>query len=284
MNKFIRNNFLAICITLSVIFAFAKKATIFQQDKPQMPQKVMVAVNQETNAFFQKYWKSQGVETTKFVLKQDSALIGEVILSYSLKDLDKDQPNGTIHSLCYNSSQKIIQENYNYSENSTTLTPLNSSLYPHALSVVSSTQSNEGTDFLSFQPEAKSYLFRGRNSLEPEKEIREITEKVNLEDEIWAKIRMNPEALPQGEIQMIPSLSYWNKIHKSPSAQEVKADLKEMEGAKKLKVYTLDYPELKRKLDIIFETNFPYQIMEFRETIEGKTVNGTPQISHGEKP
>ena len=233
MNKFIRNNFLAICITLAVLFAFAKKATIFQQDKPQTPQKVIVAFNQETKPVFQKYWKMQDVETTTFILKQDSLIIGNATLSYRLKDFGKDQPNGIIHSLSLNFTQKISQENYNYSDNLTVLIPLNSLLYPHAMSIVSSSQSNDGTDYLSFQPEPKSYLFVGRNSIEPEKEIHKSTEKGNLEDEIWAKIRMNPNALPQGEIEMIPSLGYWNKIHKSPSVQEVKAELKDIEGAKK---------------------------------------------------
>ena len=275
MNKFIRNNFLAICITCAVIFAFAKKATIFQQDKPQTPQKVVVTVNQETNPVFQKYWKMQDVETTTFILKQDSLIIGNATLSYRLKDFGKDQPNGIIHSLSLNFTQKISQKNYNYSDNLTVLIPLNSLLYPHAMSIVSSSQSNDGTDYLSFQPEPKSYLFVGRNSIEPEKEIHKSTEKGNLEDEVWAKIRMKPDALPQGEIEMIPSLGYWNKIHKSPSAQEVKAGLKGLEGNPKFKIYSLDYPELKRKLEIIFETNFPYQVVEFRETIEGKTVSGT---------
>ncbi len=275
MNKFIRNNFLAICITLALIFAFAKKATIFQQESPKPTQPIVPAVNQETNVIFQKYWNMQGLETTKFILKQDSLIVGEATLSYSLKALSKDQPNGTIHCLSFNFTQKISQGNYNYSDNSTVLIPLNALLYAHAIMVVSSTQSDNGTDFLSFQPEPKSFLFVGRNSVEPEKEIHKITEKGNLEDEIWAKIRINPDALPQGEIEMIPNLGYWNKVHKSPSAQEVKAELKDVEGPKKLKIYSLDYPELKRKLDIIFEANFPYQIVEFSETIEGKTVKGT---------
>lgn len=274
MNKFIRNNFLAICITLSVIFAFAKKATIFQQDKPQTPQNVVVPINQENNTVFQNYWKIQGIETTKFALKQDSLIVGEATLSYSLKDFGKDQPNGAVHALYSNFTQKINQDNYDYSDNSMTLTPLNSLLYPHAIMVVSSSQSKDGTNFLSFKQEPKSYLFVGRNNLEPEKEIHKSTEKGNLEDEIWAKIRINPDVLPQGEIEMIPSLSYWNKIHKSPSAHEVKAELSDLEGNPKLKIYSLDYPILKRKIDIIFEVNFPYQIMEFRETIEGKTILG----------
>lgn len=274
MNKFIRNNFLTICITAAVLFAFAKKAIIFQQDKPQTPQNVTVAINQEINTIFQKYWKMQGVETTKFILKQDSLLIGEATLSYSIKDFGKDQPNGTVKSLFANFTQKILQGSYNYSENSTVLLPLNSTLYSHALSIVSSSQSNDGTDFLYFQPKPKSYLFVGRNSIKPEKEIHKITEKGNLEDEIWAKIRMNPDALPQGEIEIIPSLGYWNKIHKSPSTQEVKAELKDIERTKKLKIYSLDYPELKRKLAIIFEAVSPYQIVEFRETIDGKIIFG----------
>ena len=278
MNKFIRNNFLAICISCAVVLAFAKKATVFQQDKPQTLQKIAVAVNQETNSVFQTYWKKQEVEITEFILKQDSLIIGNANMSYRLKDFGKDQPNGTIHSLSSNFTQKISQGNYNYSDNSMVLIPLNSLLYPHALSIISSSQSNDGTDYLSFQPEPKSYLFVGRNSTIPEKEIRAITEKGNLEDEIWAKIRMNPDALPQGEFEMIPSLGYFNKIHEKPSADEVKAELKDFTearfGTKKLKIYSLDYPELKRKLEIIFEANFPFQIVEFRETIEGKTVVG----------
>ena len=274
MNKFIRNNFLAICISSAILFAFAKKATIFQQDTPKPIQPVVLAINQETNSVFQKYWKTKGIETTKFTLKQDSLLIGEATLLYTLKDLSKDQPNGVIHALASNFSQKISQENYKYSENSIAIIPLNTPLYSHALSIVSSSQSNDGSDFFSFQPKPTSYLFVGRNSVEPEKEIRKITEKGNLEDEIWAKIRMNPEGLPQGETEVIPSLGYWNKVHKSPSAQEVKAELKDLAGAVKLKIYSLDYPTLKRKLEFIFEANFPFQIIEFRETIEGKTVKG----------
>jgi hypothetical protein len=278
MNKFIRNNFLAICITLAVIFAFAKKATVFQQDKTQTPQNVVVAVNQETNAVFQKYWKTQGIESTKFILTQDSSTIGEATLSYTLKDFGKDLPNGAIPSLSSNFFQKIVQENYNYSENSSAITPLNTPLYAHALSVISSAQSNDGTDFLSFQPEPKSYLFVGRNSIETEKEIHKVTEKGNLEDEIWTKIRMNPDALPQGEIEMIPSLGYWNKIHKSPSAQEVKAEFKGVENSPKLRIYTLDYPELKRKLEVTFGINPPYHIFKFEETIAGKKITANSKF------
>jgi hypothetical protein len=272
MNKFIRNNFLALCITLSVIFAFAKKATIFQQDKPQTPQNATVQVNQETNGVFQKYWKIQNIEQTKFILVEDSTVIGEADLSFTLKDFGKDQPNGIIKSLSTNFTQKINQENYHYSEITTAITPLNSLIYPHAVAIVSSSQSNDVTDFSSFQPQPKSYLFVSRNSQNPEKEIREISEKIHLEDEIWAKIRMNPDALPQGEFEMIPSLGYWNKTHESPNAQEVKAELKDFGNDKKLKIYSLDYPDLKRKLDIIFEASFPFQIIEFKETIEGKTI------------
>ncbi|MDZ7899765.1 MAG: hypothetical protein U5N85_17295 [Arcicella sp.] len=272
MNKFIRNNFLAICITLSVIFAFSKKTTIFQQDKPQTPANVIVQVNQETNQVFQKHWKNQDIENTKFILIQDSVTIGEATLSYTLKDFGKDQPNGAIPSLSSNFTQKISQKNYHYSENSTVITPLNTPRYAHALSIISSSQSNDGTDFLSLQHEPKSYLFVGRNSTEQEKEIHRVTEKGNLEDEIWTKIRMNPDALPQGEFEMIPSLGYWNKTHESPNAQEVKAELKSEEGNPKLKIYSLDYPEIKRKLDITFGVNPPYRIYKFEETIEGKKI------------
>jgi hypothetical protein len=279
MNKFIRNNFLAICITLAVIFAFAKKATIFQQDKPQPPKSTIVPINHESDAVFQKYWKSQQIEQVTFSLYQDSLMVGEASLSFNLKDFGKDQPNGVIPSIACNFTKKINQANYDYSEITNSITPLNTSVYPHAVAIVSSSQANGVTDFSSFQPQPKSYLFVSRNSIEPEKEVREVSEKIHLEDEIWAKIRMNPDALPVGEFEMIPSLGYWNKTHESPNAQEVKAELKDVGNDKKLKIYSLDYPDLKRKLEIVFGANSPYRIIEFTETLEGKATKAILKIN-----
>ena len=87
MNKFIRNNFLAICITCAVLFAFAKKATVFQQEqKPKV--ETVVPINQETNKIFTDYWQNERIETTKYELKEDSISVGEGSLSFNINYME----------------------------------------------------------------------------------------------------------------------------------------------------------------------------------------------------
>lgn len=79
-------------------------------------------------------------------------------------------------------------------------------------------------------------------------------ERKNLEDELWPKIRMNPNDLPTGDIEIIPSFAYWGLLRKLPNIHEAQAELKEYVGTeftgKKLKMYSLNYPDLKRNLSI----------------------------------
>ncbi|MEA5459083.1 hypothetical protein VB796_08545 [Arcicella sp. LKC2W] len=275
MDKFIRNNFLAICITLAVIFAFAKKATIFQQDAPKTIQPIIKNTNQEIDATFNSYWKKQGVEMSQFVLKQDSVKIGEVTLSFTLQDFEQHEPKEHIQMLSSVFNQKNID--YKYSVTTSTLMPLNILLRPHALEVSSSVQAIHGTEFMKLKMAPKSYaVIIDGNLIKKEEHL--ALSKTHNEDEIWAKIRQNPETLPQGEFDIIPSLTYWNTVHKTPEVQSAKAELKNYEGkefiGKKLKTYSLNCPDLKRNLTIVFEGDFPFQIVGWQEENEGKVVIG----------
>ncbi|MES2519461.1 MAG: hypothetical protein V4585_15210 [Bacteroidota bacterium] len=276
MDKFIRNNFLAICITLSVIFAFAKKATILQQDEPRTTQPVVQNSNQEVNATFKRYWEMQGTEISQFVLQQDSINLGDVTLSFSLENFEKQAPQESIQMLTTTINHKSTD--YKYSMTTLSFVPLNLLLRPHAQEVSSSIQEMKGTELLKLQIAPKSYAVTIEGNLIKKGEEHIALSKTNIEDEIWAKIRLNPEALPKGEIEIIPSLSYWNTIHKIPEVLSATAELKGYEGrefiGKKLKIYSLNYPDLKRNLSIIFEGDFPFQIVGWQEENEGKVVIG----------
>jgi hypothetical protein len=274
MNKFIRNNFLAICITLAVIFAFAKKATIFQQEVAKTVQPVVKNTNQETDATFNNYWKKQGTETSQFVLKQDSAKIGEVTLSFTLQNFEQHETKEHIQMLSSTFSQKSID--YKNSVTTSTFMPLNILLRPHALEISSSIQELNGTEFMKLKNAPKSYAVAIEGNLIKKEEEHLALSKTHNEDEIWAKIRQNPATLPQGEIDIIPSLTYWNTVHKIPEVQSAKAELKNYEGneftGKRLKTYSLNYPDLKRSVSIFFEEHFPFQIVGWQEENEGKVV------------
>ena len=277
MNKFIRNNFLAICITLAVVYAFAKKATIFQQEsKPKV--EVILPINQENNKIFSDYWKNGKIETTKYELKEDSISVGEGTLTFNIDYIEGVNKTDSIQVLHSDFTGKIHKENYDYSAMTSTYLPLNLTLRPHAMKVINSVQEPEGNSFLALSQIPKSYEIESKNTFKEKIKKYFIVERKNLEDELWAKIRMNPNDLPTGDIEIIPSFAYWQSVRKSPNIYEAKAELKDYIGTeftgKKLQLYTLDYPDLKRNLSIVFEGDFPFEIVGWKRVSDGKVAVG----------
>ena len=278
MNKFIRNNFLAICITLAVVYAFAKKATIFQQDKPKLKVEVIMPINQETNKTFIDYWKNNKIEITKFDLKEDSISVGEGFLSFSISYVKGVNKTDSIQVLHSDFTGKIRKKNYDYSAITSAYLPLNLTIRPHAMKVMNSVQESMNNSFLALSQIPKSYEIESKNTFKEKIKEHFIVERKNLEDELWAKIRMNPNDLPTGDVEMIPSFAYWQSVRKSPNIYEAKAELQNYVGTeftgKKLRMYTLDYPDLKRNLSIIFEEEFPFEIVGWKRVSEGKVAVG----------
>jgi hypothetical protein len=277
MNKFIRNNFLAICITLAVIYAFVKKATIFQQE-PKPIVEAVVPINQETNKTFIDYWKNGKIETTKYDLKEDSISVGEGSLTFNIDYVEGVNKSDSIQVLHSDFTGKIHKENYDYSAMTSAYLPLNLTIRPHAMKVIDSVQEPTGNSFLELSQIPKSYEINAKNTFKEKTKEHFILERKNLEDELWSKVRMNPNDLPTGDIEMIPSFSYWQSVRKSPNIYEAKAELKDYVGTeftgKKLKIYTVDYPDLKRNLLIVFEGEFPFEIVGWKRVGEGKVAVG----------
>lgn len=281
MNKFIRNNFLAISITLAVIYAFAKKATIFQQE-PKLKVITASPINQETNKIFTDYWKTNKIEVTKYELKEDSISVGEGILTFSIDYVEGVNKTDSIQTLRSDFTSKIYKQNYDYSAMTSVYLPLNLLLRSHAMKVINSVQEPTSNSFLQLSQIPKSYEIESKNTFQQKSKQHFILERKNLEDELWAKIRMNPNDLPTGDIDIIPSFSYCQLLRKNPNIYEAKAELKDYEGTefigKKLKIYSLNYPDLKRDLSIIFEANFPFEIVGWKEVKDGKIVVGVRKL------
>lgn len=275
MNKFIRNNFLAICITLAVIYAFAKKATIFQQE-PNLKVITALPINQETNKIFTNYWKNNKIELTKYELKEDSISIGESTLTFSIDYVEGVNKTDSIVTSQSDFASKIHNEKFNYSAMTSVYLPLNLSLRPHAMKVINSVQEAKENSFLQLSQIPKSYEIESENTFQQKSKQHFILERKNLEDELWAKIRMNPKDLPIGDIEIIPSFDYWQSVRKNPKIHEAKAEMKEYRGiefiGKKLKIYNLKYFDLKHDLSIIFGTDFPFEIVGWKCVNDGKVI------------
>ena len=275
MNIFIRHNFLAICIILAVIYAFAKKATIFQQE-PKLKVITAIPINQETNKIFTDYWKNNKIEVAKYELKEDSISVGEGILTFRIDYVEGVNKTDSIQTLRSDFTSKIYNQNFDYSAMTSAYLPLNLSLRSHAMKVMNSVQEPTSNSFLQLSQIPKSYEIESKNTFQEQAKQHFILERKNLEDELWAKIRMNLNDLPTGDVEIIPSFDYWQSVRKNPYIYEAKAEIKdytetEFKG-KKLKIYNLNYSDLKRNLSIIFEANSPFEIVGWKGVNDGNVV------------
>ncbi len=107
----------------------------------------------------------------------------------------------------------------------------------------------------SFESSSYSYF-------ESEGDEIENIEKVLLEDELWNRIRLNPENLPQGNLEMLPSMMYLRLSHAEVKAYSASASLSKTDRSW---IYTVQYPALQRSISFQFGAEFPYSIQSWEE-------------------
>ena len=90
---------------------------------------------------------------------------------------------------------------------------------------------------------------------------------VLTEDEIWSRIRLDYQNLPQGEIEIIPGLYYTRLEQHEFKKEKAKAVLKP--GTIETK-YSIHYPARNRTIAFTFNTAFPHEIIKWEETYADK--------------
>lgn len=219
---------------------------------------------------FKQYWYGGKAEISSYTLKQ--ARYGEIRDGKSVlifvtepflenKQVKPDRPKDDhISVLKLNSTKDFLTGMYPYSI-------MNSSFYPvndnqHAIKLTSSIQEWCGQVFTQLNNrslfEVNSYSY-----FESDGDQYHELEKAHLENEIWNKIRIDPNNLPTGKIKIIPSLEYLRLAHKEFMTYMANADL-QTKGEKS--IYTLTYPSLERSLSIHFSSTFPFTIEHWTES------------------
>jgi hypothetical protein len=219
---------------------------------------------------FKNYWYAGKAEITSYKLEQ--ARYGELregtaVLIYVTepfladKQVKADQSNpNNVSVLKLNSTKSFLTGIYPYSI-------MNSSFYPvsdnqHAIKLTTSVQEWCGQVFAQLNNrddfEIKSFSY-----FESEGDQSIALDKTHLENEIWNKIRINPNDLPQGNFKIIPSLEYIRLAHKELKAYAANAVLTSGDD---FNTYQITYPELNRTLSITFSKLFPYSIENWSES------------------
>lgn len=152
---------------------------------------------------------------------------------------------------------------YPYSMMTSTFTPVNRQQYPHSLKVTTTSQEWCGHTFTQLDLDGNEIEARLFSYFEAEGDQEFDLKTTLLEDEIWNLIRLNPEQLPSGEIEIIPGTMYQRLSHKELKIEQATAAL---EASGEQMSYTLRYPALERTLSIRFDKAFPHKITGWEET------------------
>ena len=289
MKQTITKNFLLIVLLLAVAFAFARRATVFQKEPATKPP----VVTQETPAQFRQYWFAGKAELNSYRLEQaqyGKLNPGEAVLIFVTEDFRTDTQvksesaegrDKATPVLKTNISKKFVTGVYDYSLFTSVFTPVSNgddraAAFPNTLKVSTSAQDWCGHSYIQLNYRNAGYQVSGKSYFEQDADENYTVPKALLEDELWNRIRIDPNKLPTGEFAIIPGTLSARLRHKKLEPLPAKAALADYEGilfpGKLLKAYTLEYPTDDRTLVIIFEGRFPYKIMGWKEIYKSKNA------------
>ncbi|GAA4897725.1 hypothetical protein GCM10023311_23130 [Flaviramulus aquimarinus] len=217
---------------------------------------------------FNSYWYAGEAEISSYKLEQ--ARYGEIregkaVLIYVTEDflpniqVKADHQNtNNVSVLKLNATKKFNTGIYPYSIMQSTFYPVANN--EHAIKVSSSMQEWCGHVYAQLN-NRDQFEILSHSYFEGEADAHLKLEKSILENELWTQLRINPKSLPTGNLEIIPSFEYTRLRHVPIKAYKAIATLS---GS----AYSISYPELNRTLTIVFNPNFPYEILGWEETFK----------------
>ncbi|NRD19898.1 septum formation inhibitor Maf [Winogradskyella eckloniae] len=235
----------------------AMRSEVIAEPKP--PKKIL-------SEDFKDYWYNGEAEITSYKLEQ--ARYGEIkdgtsVLIFVTEDfLPKEQVKANHYNasnipvLKLNMTKNFNTGIYPYSIMQSTFFPVSNN--QHAIKISASIQEWCGQVYTQLN-NRESFEIMSHSYFEGEADNTFSLEKNWTENELWVKLRIDPKSLPVGDITIIPSIESARLNHDELKAYKATAILKEDS-------YTINYHELRRTLQIEFNSKFPYEILGWTET------------------
>lgn len=230
----------------------------------------------EPSEEFKKYWYGGKAELSSYKLEQaryGELRKGKAILIFVKIDADKNEltkigegkTNG-IPTLQINFEKKFVTGIYPYSMLLSALTPIDSDLNPHSLKVSGSCQEWCGHTYTQLNLKGNKYEMSEHSYFPGEGDREKKFPIVWLEDEVWTKIRIAPEQLPVGKINMVSGIFYGRFSHQELKIHEVEVIHSDFSANPEMKEYKIIYNSGERLLAIRYEKKFPHVIDSWEET------------------
>lgn len=218
---------------------------------------------------FTTYWYDGFAEITSYQLEQfryGETHNGTATLIYVTepflpeKQVKADfQNESNISVLKLNSTKKFVTGIYPYSLMTSTFTPVKTA--NNAIKVSFSSQEWCGNTFVQLN-NRENFEIDFHSYFESNSDRKISLKKEWLENDIWTVLRISPENLPIGNLNMIPSFEYLSLHHKEIKAYNANAAL---EKSEEHSIYKISYAELQRELQIEFSNQFPFEINSWQE-------------------
>lgn len=271
-----KNSFTFVCIVLMLALLLTitqsckEEKVESSKDVAMLVAKDKLAPKKEVSAAFKKYWYAGEAEISSYRLQQ--ARYGEMregtaVLIYvtepfhNSKQVKADGSNSdNIPVLKLNSTKNYLTGIYPYSIMSSSFYPVHDN--QHALKVSFSSQEWCGQVYAQLN-NRDVFEIKSHSYFESEGDQNLNLEKAILENELWNKLRIDPNSLPIGKIEIIPSMEFIRLTHKELKLYTATASLITENN---MYTYEIVYPELHRTLKINFTSTFPHIIESWSDS------------------
>jgi len=255
------------------IFYFLLALSLISCDKqPSKPTNSLISSD------FKNYWYAGNAELSSYNLSQSrygEERKGKAMMIFVTEDFSKskqvklDNPEigetDKVNVLKLNMTKNFVTGIYPYSMMLSAFTPVDVNQVPHTIKLTMTAQEWCGQVFSQVNLKHKNYVITGHSYFENEGDEILNLKVAWLEDELWNRIRLDPQSLPIGEVEMIPGLFFSRLSHVGLNTEKA---ICAKEETSSLVTYTVTYPMHKRSFSIEFEKAFPYHIKGWIEKYE----------------
>lgn len=280
MNRLQKYTMKVSTITIALFIVAALSGCEAQVDSNNQPS---AQVKQPKN--FGEYWYAGVAEICRYDLEQSrygEKRQGDAVLIFVTEDfLPEEQVKKEfgdeegISVLKLNKLKKFVTGIYDYSIMTSVFMPIDYRVNPVTLKTTFSSQDWCGQSMGQMNLRDGKLHYQTRSYFQAEGDRDISLDATYVEEDIWTRIRLEPQMLPLGEINMVPSQEFARLNHKELKPYEAKASLvlqvnDDKAENREFYIYKIAYHELNRTLEVRCESDFPFQILEWKETLSSE--------------
>ncbi|MFB6257938.1 MAG: septum formation inhibitor Maf [Flavobacteriales bacterium] len=238
---------------------------------------------------FKDYWYAGKAELSRYKLQQrrygeirkgDALMVfvTEPFLVNSQVKKERATDEASTKVLKLNLTKDFVTGIYDYHMMTSIFDPVDRKGFDGPLKMTTSSQEWCGHSFMQLNDREKGYRVEGRSYFQDEGDVDTTIGDPLLEDEIWTRIRLAPENLPEGAMKLFPSGMSIRLMHQGLRTRT--AELAKFKPRKKdsiypggnLTGYKIHYQNPERIIRIFYEKEFPHRIAGWEERLVSKHV------------